>query len=286
MRSRVLIPVLLWFACAPAQQPASAPVPIERRLPSDPDLDLASNLIGQALFLRCFCAEDTLTFTASGQPELLGKAGRVDWTLAGVNVQKVERRSPTELELEGVRVAVRFAPDRREWDRHPQKDEKIRLTLEDPGDPAVLRRTLAAIFSVGIDRALQRSTPPYWQHFFDPQMPWPPGDLPGATIYIPGRPDATGQAVTTPAPNHKVDASYSAAAQRDNVRGAVGLQFVVAADGTPHRITVVDPIGYGLDADAAEALAKFRFTPATLNGVPVAAQVRLKQEFVLMAPPR
>lgn len=261
--------------------------PIERRQPAaDPDLDLAANLIGQALFLRCFCAADTLTFTAAGQPEVSAKARLVDWTLAGVNVEKVQRRSPAEIELDGVRVAVRFAPDRREWDRHPQKDEKMRLTVQDGGDSASFRRTLAAIFSVGIDRALQRSTPAYWQHFFDPQTPWPADETSGQTLYTPGKPDSSGQSASAPVPVHKVEASYTSAAQHDSVRGTVGLQFVVAPSGAPLRIAIAQPLGYGLDAEAAEALARFHFTPGQWNGTPVATQVRINQEFVLVARPQ
>ncbi len=271
-----------------AQQPVTTPAPIERRAPADPNLDAASSFIGQALFLRCFSGEDTLTFTSTGAPELRARSKVVDWTLSAIDIQKVQRRGPGELELDGVRVALKFAPDRREWERHPQKTETMRLTVAEPasGDPAAFRRTLVAIFSQGIDRALQRSMPPYWQHYFDPQAPWVPDELAGQTLYTPGKPDASGQAATAPAPTKKADVSYTAEAQQDKVRGTVGLQLVVAADGGPRRIAVIQPLGYGLDATAAEALGRYRFAPATLNGAPVAAQVRINQDFVLVPGPR
>ena len=156
-RSLVWLSLLLFPAASPAHQAsAGATAPIERRAPADPDLDVASDLIGQALFLRCFCAEDTLTFSAAGEPELRTRVRPVDWTLAGVNIQKAERRSPGEIELEGVRVAVRYAADRHEWERHPQKTEPMRITVQDAGEPAAFRRALALVFSIGIDRALQR----------------------------------------------------------------------------------------------------------------------------------
>jgi len=268
---------------------AQTPAPIERRAPADPDLDLAANLIGQALFLRCFCADDNLTFTATGAAEFKAKAKTLDWTLSGINILKVERRSPTEIELDAQRVAVRYAPDRHEWDRHPQKTEPMRLLVADSAtaaaDPAVFRHALAAVFSVGIDRALQRSTPPYWQHFFDPQTPWPPDELTGVTVYTPGKPDASGQAATAPAATHKAEPSYTAAAQRDRVQGTVQLQFVVDAEGTPRRIAITQPLGYGLDAETAEAAARLRFTPATLRGGPVAASFGVRQEFTVAPSP-
>ena len=161
----------------------------------------------------------------------------------------------------------------------------MRLTVADSGDPAAFRRSLAAMFSVGIDRAFQRSTPPYWQHFFDPQMPWPPDELTGATVYPAGKPDASGQAATAPMATHKAEPGYTLAAQRDRVQGTVQLQLVVNPEGTPRRIVVVQPLGCGLDAEAAESAAKMRFTPADLGGRPVPSPVLLRQEFSVVPAP-
>ena len=199
-----------------------------------------------------------------------------------MNIIKVERRSPTEIELEGVRVAVRYAPDRHEWDRHPQKTEPMRMTVQDASDPAAFRRALAAIFSVGIDRALQRSTPLYWQHYFDSQTPWPPDSLTGVTLYALGKPDAAGRTVTPPVAAHKAEPDYTIAAQRDHVQGTLQLQFAVTAAGAAERVSILQPLGYGLDASAAESIAKYRFSPATLDGAPVAASLSLQQEFKLV----
>ena len=262
------------------QAPPAAPAPVR-----DADLDTASNLIGQALILRCFAAADNLSFNLAGQLDSGGKTKVVDWTLAGVNVQKVERRSPTVIELDGVRAALRFAPDRREWERHAQKDEAMRLLLQDPGDPRAFRQELAAVFSVGIDRALQRSTSTYWQHYFDPQMPWPADDLLRSTVYVPGKLDSAGQAASAPVENHKAQPAYTTAAQHDRVQGVVQLQFVVGADGATRRIVVQQPLGYGLDAEAAKAAARMRFAPAEVAARPVAAYVTLRQEFALVPAP-
>ena len=88
MHARWLTIVLLLSTAIAAQQPAPA-APIERH---DPALDAASDLIGKALFLRCFCADNNLAFDAQGH--IAGTPKTTDWTLAAVNVQKVERKSP------------------------------------------------------------------------------------------------------------------------------------------------------------------------------------------------
>src|ERR1700735_3771632 len=167
MSARWLAIALLLGTSAGAQQTAS-PAPVERR---DPALDAASNLIGKALFLRCFCAENNLSFDARGQ--VVGTVKTTDWTLAGINVQKVERKSSGEIELDGVRVAIRFATDRREFDRKPLNDDKMKIQLADPGDPSSFARELSTVFSEGLDHRLQAAMPPFWQHYFNPQMPWP-----------------------------------------------------------------------------------------------------------------
>jgi len=279
----------MFSASAIAQSaPAAAnPAPVERR---DPALDTASNLIGKALFLRCFCTENNLAFDAQGQP--LGPVKTTDWTLAGVNVQKVERKSPTEIELQGVRVAIRFATDRREFDRHPLNDDKMKIQLSDPGDPAAFARELSAVFSEGLDRRLQLAMPTYWQHYFDPQMPWPTDDLTGIPIYVAGTatkiPGATAanEGFTPVSASKKVSAVYTPQASRDRVQGSVDLRVAVDAKGVLQRVVVEQPLGYGLDARAAETLAKWKFTSARLMGKPVAAYSLIRPEFTIVELPQ
>lgn len=47
---------------------------------------------------------------------------------------------------------------------------------------------------------------------------------------------------------------------------ALVLSFIVGTDGKPHNIMIVSPVGMGLDDEAAEALAKWTFTPGKQNG--------------------
>ena len=246
----------------------------------DAEVDLASGMIGKALFLRCFCAEDTLSFDEQGRVQ--GPIKVVDWTLAGVNVLKVERKG-ADIELDGVRVAVRFATDRHEFDRHPQNDEKVRVTIADKGDVRVFERALRAVFATGIDRELQLSMPEVWRHYFDPGLAWPQDELTGQVIEnIPVATATASVAVTT----HKADAEYTVMARQDRVAGDVRLRFVVDSEGVPRRIVVAQPLGYGLDLAAAQALAKYRFTPAMVKGKAVASNVTVDQGFAVVAPPQ
>jgi TonB family protein len=257
--------VLLIGGAATAQQAAA---------PRDAELDAASAMIGRALFLRCFCGDDHLTFGPDGQ--VSGAVKKVDWTVSGVNVLKVARRGPDEIELDGVRAAVRFTPDRGQFDRKPQKDEPVRLTILTTGDAAKFEQALDAVFTTGIDRAMELSTPPYWRHYFDPSLPWAQDALTGQkVISIPSSTSEVSVATVT----HRAEAGYTPMAANNHVTGDVKLRFVVDADGRPQRIAITQPLGYGLDEMAVQALEKYRFRAAMVEGKPVASNVTIDEAF-------
>lgn len=54
------------------------------------------------------------------------------------------------------------------------------------------------------------------------------------------------------------------------------LEFTVGADGIPSDVLVIESAGAKWDEASAEALLKWRFKPATHEGVPVAARTRLE----------
>ncbi len=268
--------LLLGTLSAAAQQAATqpSPAPIERH---DPALEAATDLIGRALILRCFCAGDNLAFDVDGHPQQAVKL--TDWTLAGVNIQKATRRDASTIELDGVRVAVRYAPDRHEFDRHPQNDEKMKILLPAGDSPAAMRKTAEAVFSEGIDLRLQRAMPPYWLHYFLPATPWPKDGLESQTIVSPGLPGAPA-GLTDPKPLQRSEPSYTSDASHDHVSGFVLLKLVVDTQGQPQRTAIVQPLGYGLDARAVAAVEKYKFAPATTPaGKAYAANVLVRQEF-------
>ncbi len=261
----LLCAVLLCAAFLPAQTP-----------PADPALDQASTYIGRALILRGSFAADDLNFDAAGHL-LKGDPKTVDWTLAGFDLQKVTRRDPATLELEGVRVAIRYNPDAHIFERHPQKEEKLKILLALNPEARNPGASLTAIFSTGIDPALQRAMPPYWRHYFSPALPWPDDDLSKQTILPATAPPTPG--VEFPVLEKKQDADFTPAARQDRVKGVVQMRMVVAGDGIPRRITIKQPLGYGLDAEVAQILTRYHFRPGTRDGQPIPVEMILNQQF-------
>jgi TonB family protein len=241
----------------------------------DPLVETAQAWMGQALILRGFYGGVELVYDAKGH--LQGAAPKVvDWTLAGMSIEKVSRNEAGMLVLEGPRMASRYNPDAREFQRHPQKDERLRVIFP-ATDVAGVKATMAAVFALGIDPGVERSVPPYWRHYFFPATEWTGADAVGPVVSVAGT--AAPPGVVMPVLETKVDPEFTGEAQRDKVKGTVQVRAVVGVDGIPRQITIRQPLGYGLDEKTAEAVAKYRFKPGTRDGKPVAVEMLINQTF-------
>jgi TonB family protein len=75
--------------------------------------------------------------------------------------------------------------------------------------------------------------------------------------------------IAAPVPIEKVDPQYPQAAIRENVDGQVILYAIIREDGSVDSIQLVHGIDPRLDHNSMEALARWKFRPATREGVPV-----------------
>jgi periplasmic protein TonB len=104
-----------------------------------------------------------------------------------------------------------------------------------------------------------------------------PGVGPGpAGIYPAGR-----MGVTVPQAIYSPEPSFSEEARKAKAQGVVVLLLVVGTDGQPYNIRLGQSLGMGLDEKAVEAVSRWRFRPATLNGQPVATQIAVQVDFHL-----
>jgi len=87
--------------------------------------------------------------------------------------------------------------------------------------------------------------------------------------------------VTVPQVIYNPEPSFSDEARKAKVQGVVLLLLVVGKDGRPYDIRVGQSLGMGLDEKAIEAVGRWRFKPATLNGQPVATQIAVEVDFHL-----
>src|SRR5580704_9382827 len=111
---RVLAVLLAGVGMVRSQGPSTGVNPVDK------EMEVAGTLVGKALFLRGFYLTNDLNYDSAGRVQGTPKVG--DWTVAAVNVLKSERRGPDEIELDGVRVAIRYNTDTHEFQRHPLND--------------------------------------------------------------------------------------------------------------------------------------------------------------------
>ena len=90
-----------------------------------------------------------------------------------------------------------------------------------------------------------------------------------------------GKGVTVPQVIFNPEPTFSEEARKSKTQGRVTLLLIVGKDGLPYDIRVRESIGMGLDEKAIEAVNRWRFRPATLNGQPVATRIEVEVDFHL-----
>jgi TonB family protein len=97
-----------------------------------------------------------------------------------------------------------------------------------------------------------------------------------------GRVFAVGRGVTQPSVTYKKDPSYSEEARVAKYSASVLVQLVVDIDGTPKKIRVVKPAGFGLDECAVSTIAKWQFKPGQKDGTAVPVYANIEVNFRLL----
>src|SRR5215469_4581035 len=98
-----------------------------------------------------------------------------------------------------------------------------------------------------------------------------------APVALAGDPGAT----IPPKVLHKTDPIYTREARRAAVQGTVLLEAVIDEHGVPTKLTVLSPLGFGLDAHAIEAVSQWQFEPGKKAGQPVVTTTIVPVDFRL-----
>jgi len=89
-----------------------------------------------------------------------------------------------------------------------------------------------------------------------------------------------------PKPTVSSPAKFSSEARRVGRKQGIHefkdvMSLLVGADGTPRETCIKESAGYGLDAEAAKAVMRYRFDPATNDGKPVPVRITVQVSFKL-----
>ncbi len=108
------------------------------------------------------------------------------------------------------------------------------------------------------------------------------GELP---VEIAPAPASPAERVVMPKLREFVNAEYPPEALAAGLEGDVVLELTIAATGDVTSAIVVEPAGHGFDGAAQAAALKFRFEPATLDGVAVPVKLLYRYRFTLSDQP-
>jgi TonB family protein len=78
---------------------------------------------------------------------------------------------------------------------------------------------------------------------------------------------------------YKPDPEYTKQARKSGIQGTVTLASTVGADGRSHDITVLKPLGHGLDEKAVEAVQSWKWEPALDDGKPIESKIDVDVSF-------
>ena len=92
-------------------------------------------------------------------------------------------------------------------------------------------------------------------------------------------PGAAAPDLSQPMATRKVDPAYPIQLMRENVAGTVILYAVIHADGSVGNVRILRGVDYRLDRYASEAVAQWKFDPATKNGTPVDVEATFQIPF-------
>jgi TonB family protein len=109
-----------------------------------------------------------------------------------------------------------------------------------------------------------------------------PGGATGAIVKAPeAETDKKQPVVVLPEIVHFENAPYPPEAEKEGLQGSVVLKLTVDKTGAVTNVEVVESAGHGFDEAAQAAALKFKFKPATRDGVPFAAKIKYNYAFTL-----
>lgn len=85
--------------------------------------------------------------------------------------------------------------------------------------------------------------------------------------------------ISAPKVTYSPDPEYPEAMRKHRVRGTSVFWAIIGTDGKVKELQVIRPLGMGFDEAGAEAILKWKFDPAKLEGKPVPVRINIEINF-------
>jgi TonB family protein len=136
-----------------------------------------------------------------------------------------------------------------------------------------LSKAIEVVFAPGLDDSVIATLPDYWQSYFASKQGKIQAERIDNSVLRPGN------GVVSPKLLSSLDPTSNDYAQKANIAGMTLLSTVVGPSGEPTHVTIVRPIGFGLDEKAVDAVSRAHFQPGLRDGQPVPVIVNLQVTF-------
>ena len=85
--------------------------------------------------------------------------------------------------------------------------------------------------------------------------------------------------ISPPKVLHRVEPRYTREARANGIQGTVLIEVTVDETGTPDKVSILSPIGFGLDSRAMDAVRQWSFRPGMKEGKPVRSVTTVEVRF-------
>ncbi len=249
--------------------------------------ELKADFEKKIFLIRGFYQDKFLHFLPDGTLKKAARTG--SWTTSFIFINSLEL-TPNGIDISGVRVVQ--VTDLTSHTLHPLRTKvpvSIRID-EVPSDLAENRKSLQRML-IGPTEPLDDLVPEYWRSYLEqqrePSAAEPKGVVPSSrsTECSPvadiAHPCQVSGKIKAPEVIKAPDPTYDPLAEAAKYQGTSVLWVAIDPEGHPRDIRIQRALGFGLDDKAVEAVSRWKFKPATMDGKPVVVQINVEVNFRL-----
>ncbi len=78
---------------------------------------------------------------------------------------------------------------------------------------------------------------------------------------------------------YRVEPEYTDAARKVNFNGTIKMECVITKEGRIEVLRIINPVGYGLEENAINAIHRWKLDPALKDGKPISMKVTVEVAF-------